>query len=255
MLAGGGEALAVVDSTDLGGASAYSRPGALSGIGGGKTFVFSAWVRLDGGDGVVAGLLYAPQTVLGTAYVGFYVIRGASNKFEFVLQEISGPGLVAQVRSVNTYTASGNWIHVLASADTSVPTRHHLYINDVSDEDVVRFDANTDINNNMDDWFVGATDNAPSILNALDGCLAEMYFAPGRYLDFSIESNRRKFISATGKPRFLGSNGAAPTGTAPALYLSVVKGAAVSTFATNKGTGGSFAVTGTPVIGSTSPSD
>jgi len=67
----------------------------------------------------------------------------------------------------------------------------------------------------------------------------------------SIEANRRKFIDAIGKPVFLGSDGSLPTGVAPAMFFSGDSTA----FATNRGTGGPFTLTGSLTNASTSPSD
>jgi hypothetical protein len=49
--------------------------------------------------------------------------------------------------------------------------------------------------------------------------MAEVY-ATNEFLDLSIESNRRKFISASGTPVNLGTDGNIPTGTQPLIYLS-----------------------------------
>ena len=89
----------------------------------------------------------------------------------------------------------------------------------------------------------------------LKGFFAEVSFAFGQSLDFSIVSNRRKFLSAGGKPVFLGADGSLPTGTAPIIYQHLDDGEAVANFATNRGTGGDFTITGTLDTGSTSPSD
>jgi hypothetical protein len=75
--------------------------------------------------------------------------------------------------------------------------------------------------------------------------MADLWIAPGiSLLDGSGDiplATRRKFIDALGKPVFLGANGELATGTAPAVFLS----GDASTFATNLGTGGAFATTGT----------
>jgi hypothetical protein len=49
--------------------------------------------------------------------------------------------------------------------------------------------------------------------------VADVYFAPGQFLDLSIPGNVAKFISA-GKPVDLGSDGSTPTGIAPLVFLS-----------------------------------
>lgn len=56
---------------------------------------------------------------------------------------------------------------------------------------------------------------------ALQTDMAELWFMPGTFIDFSIESNRRKFHSAAHKTISLGADGSAPTGTTPLIYLSL----------------------------------
>lgn len=73
--------------------------------------------------------------------------------------------------------------------------------------------------------------------------LAELYFAPGQYLDLTVPSNLAKFLNGK-KPARLGSNGAVPTGTAPMLYLS----GAGNGFAHNRGTGGDMTVAGASLV-------
>jgi hypothetical protein len=130
-------------------------------------------------------------------------------------------------------------------------TANHLYINDVDDENVLTFTDDT-LDYTGGDWSVGAR---PSGNLKFDGCLSEFYFAPGQYLDFSLVANRRKFISPTGKPVQLGLTGSLPTGTAPLMYHHLDDGEAVANFATNRGTGGNFTITGTLDTAASSPSD
>ena len=87
------------------------------------------------------------------------------------------------------------------------------------------------------------------------GDMADLWIAPGQsLLDDSGDiptSTLRKFISADGKPVDLGSDCTNPTGIAPAVCFS----GDASSFATNRGTGGAFTLTGTLTDASTSPSN
>jgi len=126
-----------------------------------------------------------------------------------------------------------------------------IYINDVDDAQYTAYqDLAADLT--LADWSIGALPDGTAKVNA---CFAEVYFAPAQYLDLSVVANRRKFISASGRPVYLGADGSRPTGTAPIMYQRLADGAAASTFATNLGTGGDFTITGTLTTGSTSPSD
>ncbi len=75
--------------------------------------------------------------------------------------------------------------------------------------------------------------------------MADFWISTTAPLDFTVEANRRKFISATGKP-------VDPSGFPAAAFL--FSGDA-TTFPVNQGTGGPFTLTGTLTNAPTSPSD
>lgn len=52
-----------------------------------------------------------------------------------------------------------------------------------------------------------------------DGCLGPYWLDLGRFTDFSVEANRRKFISAVGRPVGLGIYGETPFGLRPDIYM------------------------------------
>ena len=169
-----------------------------------------------------------------------------------------------------TMTLTGAWHHVLYSSITNVGGvlgAYKLYIDDVdatptlfvgdgfvtqSNEVVYKGDDPTTIATvNALNFFIGGD----SFGDNFEGDFADMWFAPGvdlfsGGLDIPL-ATRRKFISASGKPVDLGSDGSAPTGSPPAIFLS----GDASEFATNKGIGGAFTVTGTLTDASTSPSN
>ncbi len=66
-----------------------------------------------------------------------------------------------------------------------------------------------------------------------------------RFIDFSIEANRRKFVAADLSPVYPGSDGSLPFGTAPLVFLHVETDA--DSFADNLGTGGAWSVVGGPL--------
>ena len=86
------------------------------------------------------------------------------------------------------------------------------------------------------------------------GDLAEVYIAYGQYLDFTVTSNRRKFISSTGKPVNLGTDGSLPTAVSPSVYFHLAHSEAPADFGLNRGSGGNFTVQGSLTTAATSPS-
>jgi concanavalin A-like lectin/glucanase superfamily protein len=246
-----GQPLIVVDSADFDGTNDYMTRGAgLSGAADSKTGILSLWLRLDGGNAASMFLLTGSNALGGGTSDGLRLTRDGANNLVVSADNAAGSG-VLYLSTVNTYVASATWLHILSSWNLATPGTGRLYINDVSDYSESVY-TNDTIDYTKADWAVGALASGTSKLN---GAVAELYFAPGQYLDFSLVANRRKFISASGKPVHLGATGALPTGTAPLIYHHLDDGEAVANFATNRGTGGNFTITGTLDTGSTSPSD
>jgi hypothetical protein len=244
-LAAGGEAAYVANAVDFDGSNDFLTRGAgLTGASDAATGILSCWIRFDGGDGSTSGILNNAVSRCNLRKRGDNLI---------VIDVASSAGTTLSFGTVNAYTANAAWRHVLMSWDTNFSAGakvSHLYVSDASDKAVLA-DAGAAFNVDYTDtnWIVGALNTGGS--NKLNGCVAELYFAPGQFLDFSNSANRRKFISATGKPVSLGADGSLPTGTAPLVYLNNP----AASFGTNKGTGGDFTITGTLDTASTSPSD
>jgi len=249
LMAGYDNPLRVVDSADFDGTNDYMTRGAgLTGAADSKSGTLSVWIRIDGGNGTGRRILSSSTVVGANVQPKIDIFIGTTNSITFNLRN-SGLSVILSM-GTGAYTSSSTWLHVLASWDLATLSRA-LYVNDV---DVGIYSTTTDdtIDYTNADYAVGAYPDGDQKFN---GCIAELYFAPGQYLDFSKVHNRRKFISASGKPVHLDATGSLPTGTAPIVYLHLDDGEAVANFATNRGTGGNFSITGTLDTGSTSPSD
>lgn len=250
--ASAGAGAIIVDSADFDGTNDFMARGAnLTGIADSKTGILSVWLRLDGGD---------PDPII--AFFGVHATdltmllredSGSSNRLTLQVFNSSIPADVVLVTTNASYVAGATWYHFLASWDAATGATA-LYVNDVDDENtgITQFNDNNARWSGYTNWHVGSRDGGNQ---KVDACIAEVYFAPGQYLDFDTESNRRKFITSTGQPADLGSDGSLPTGTAPRVYLHLADAEAVANFATNRGSGGNFSITGTLTTGSTSPSD
>lgn len=235
----------LVDAADFDGANDYMTRGAgLTGAVDSKSGILSAWIRIDGGDGtdmvIAAG---NPARVDVTREIG--------NRIEIQVRNSAGTGIL-DIRTVGTYTASATWLNVLSSWDLASAGARTLYVNDQADLSQLTFTNDTIDYTGMTDFAIGASASGTVKFN---GCFAELFFAPGQYLDFSLVSNRRKFISSTGKPVYLGADGSVPTGAAPLVYLHLDDAETVANFATNAGSGGDFTITGALETGSSAPSD
>lgn len=252
----------IVDAAHFDGANDFMRIAALSGVVDGKKGIFSAWVRFTGSDGVQKHLLCQDSAILsGVQHLATSAVtREASNILRVKMDRDNGVAgaPILQLSTSGTYTIASGWVHILASWDLATAGARHLYINDVLDMNVDTFTNDIIDYANLFEWLVGANllqGDPPPAARLLDADLADLYFNTVDYLDFSLVSNRRKFISAGLKPVYLGTDGSVPTGSVPVVYQHLADAEAAANFATNRGTGGNFAITGALTTGASSPSD
>lgn len=160
------------------------------------------------------------------------------------------------IEKSSTVNITAGWHHILLSVDTAHPIGEKLlkmYIDDVDTSIAISDSGGATVQTFTGLPFeIGREIGGTEPLKNTD--MADLWIAPGvSFLvagDIPVET-RRKFIDANGKPVFLGSSGAAPTGAAPAMFFS---GDAAG-FPTNRGTGGAFTLTGSLTDSGTSPSN
>lgn len=219
-----------------------TRGAGLTSVVDGKSGLLSFWLNIAGSDG-------ADHTIIAnTAALGqkFYCARSAANKINLVCTDVSN-NFDFVLNSSTSVIGSSGWVHVLVSWDVNAAAAH-LYLSDASDLAGGAILTNDTLDYTTGAFAVGAeTDGG----RKLTGDLAEVWVKFNTYLDLSVEANRRKFITSTGKPAFLGATGQLPLGSAPDIYLR----GPVSGWHTNLGTGGGFTVNGALTASSTSPSD
>jgi len=227
----------------------YMRTAALfTGLADGPLATICFAVKFDAaGDGVF-------QRIFNHNGSQFQVYKDASNILNLIVQDAT---FVTQLKltSTSSYTSANGWLRVNASFNINFGAGSkigYLYINDVDDKTVsndVGAAANIGYTTGSS-WSVG--ENAGAGTQLLKGSLAELWFSGTTAIDFSSTSNRRNFILSGLCPVNLGSN---PTGSSPDCYLHLDDGEAVANFATNRGTGGNFTITGALATAETSPSD
>lgn len=226
---------------DYDGTNDYATRGAnLTGAADGKQGTFSFWFRVDGGAGTRRTIF---STWMGTAFVQFEL--NTSNKF--VVFGDTGGATQLSLITAGTFAADGaTWHHAMVSYDLATPGARHVYIDGVSDLVQLVFN-NATLDYTTGNAAVGALPTDGSL--KWNGALSEIYGHMGvsAYIDLSVEANRRKFITAQGKPAFLGTNGEIPLGVQPLLY------APTGNPVTNAGSGGNFTLTGALDAASTTP--
>lgn len=217
-----------------GGPSFLARESALTGIVASPLGLFSMWKKSS----------VSLEALLLGVDVG--IVQIAEN----LIALLDEAGTTFQYQQFTATLSNNAWHHVLMSWNTNFAAGNRIlqiYVDDAAitpgaeEGDGDAFDVSYPTETF---WFLGPQDTV-----ACD--ISEYYFAPGQFLDLTTQSNRRKFISAGGKPVDLGADGSTPTGTAPAMFFS----GDATAFATNRGTGGAFTLTGSLTNASTSPSD
>lgn len=223
--------------------------GALSGTADSKKGIASFWCKLVAANAAQQIVFLSSSTNLRLT-----IERSSTNLWRVTGKNSAGT-IILLMPSTNTFLAGTGWKNILVSWDLAVGlSASTMWVQDVQEtlnsptltNDTINYtDAGTPL--------VGCA--TAGGLGSESFELADIYIAYGQYLDFTLVSNRRKFISASGKPVHLGITGSLPTGTAPTIYLHIDDGESVNNFAINRGTGGNFTVGGTPNTASTSPSD
>lgn len=214
-----------------------TRGASLTGAADGKQGTISFWLRAGSDNNVMRILAHDSNA---------RVERNASELITIIWYDTVGSYSLEIKSSAGKFEIADGWKHFIASWDMSDTAKRHLYVSDVSDLTVTQWvDATLDYT--VSNWSVGSKIDGTEKLN---GDLADLWFAL-TYIDLSVESNRRKFISATGKPVDLGSDGSTPTGSQPIIFLKN----SVSSWETNVGSGGGFTENGALTAASSSPSD
>ncbi len=139
------------------------------------------------------------------------------------------PGVWVNVLgSWKTDLTAGNKILNLYYGDTVIPPDGSAPVGSVGTEGDINGSFSVTLStpsaSEEDSWMLGGTltphETSTDTLNCIICEMAEFWFAPDQYIDFSVAANRNKFHSVAGKPVSLGTDGSAPTGSPPVLYLS-----------------------------------
>jgi hypothetical protein len=192
-------------------------------------FAFSVWINFKGGDGV-------EQYILNSDGDRVNVYKDTSNNIRVIGKDPSGTVTSFHSTSTTAYTAATGWIHIAVAFHA---TTAWMYIND-SDDQASYSDGAALIGYPRSDWSIGGKTGGTSLLNAE---VADLWFLNHSGYDLSVESNRRSFISVTGKPVEIERSGR--------IFMS----GDTADWHTNKGLGGGFTENGALTDAASSPSD
>ena len=216
---------------DFDGAADYLSKGAdLTGAADSKTGILSIYFRID-------AVLAATRMFFRGGNCYFFI--NAAEKNQLYIEDTAAGVCI----NVTASTAIGDSLfhHILLSWDTATLTKH-VYLDDVDVTPAGGIASTNTLDYTHATWGIAASSTGTAKFN---GAISELYFAPGQYLDFSVEANRRKFIDVKGNPVPLGADGSTPTGTAPKIYMQF---SSLATCHVHSGTGGNFVKQGAPTI-------
>lgn len=184
-------------------------------------------------------------------YWGLFAFENSAGDLTFSAKNAASSAVFFQVSSGVVYSAN-TWYNFLGSMDTNHASGSRIINLYVSADGAVNDTPVTLGGTGSQDTgaafsipftsagaWTNSYFNGPNSLNQVVD-YADIWWAPGQFVDFSVTANRRKFISASGKPVNLGASGVTPTGTAPFAFFS----GPFTTFATNLGTGDTFTASG-----------
>ncbi len=208
--------------------------------------IFSMWLNTSM-TGVWQGLFAVENSeLINPSNVGACLIHPDDNQFEIYWNR---PPSTNQQQSFvllsDAFLTPNTWHHILCSWDSSGPS----FVGGIWIDDVPGFTHQLPYSSQIAAWdevvetYVLSLDPDDIDFTSffpLQGCVYNLYLNTQEYLDFSITSNRRKFISASMGVVDLGTNGELPTGTSPSWCF---QGDGTG-FLTNRGTEGVFSAVG-----------
>lgn len=220
--------------SESGALAVLSRTGLFTGLTNHTQGVVSFW--LQGSPPLQFELFSRPVTGTGLSPISIQVASGnfAADFWNGIPAiDIFDPGALWKSNSQTALPTlnSDSWHNFIFSYDTSAEV-YQLYIDDVQQTlTTTPFGAGTQE--------VGLTTSEYSTTSfdlRFFACVAEFYWSPGQYLDIDSAVNRRRFITATGRPVSYLADGSGPTGIVPIVYDKLL----AKTPTVNLGSGGNF---------------
>ena len=211
----------VATAVNFNGSTHLTRGGALTGVSASKVWSGSMWLRLAATSGVFYRAFNATDDKYSLLFFEFD--GGRMNLFA----KNTGGSFILDLQLPCSDT---NWHHYMWSFDLANAANRHTYIDDVSAGTWATYiDDTADFNAGDLGW--GAF---PTGANPFSGDMANSWVRfGGSVIDFSVEANRRMFITAEGKP-------ANPTGWPSGGQVQLH--GPVDSWHTSKGSGGGFTV-------------
>lgn len=191
------------------GTTTYLDTNALTGIADGKKGSFM-W------HGRFANAASATEIIHDATNSRFRVSRTATGNIAVLGLNAATTTILSKTANAMPCAAAGVY-KILVSWDLAVPGSYKIYINDVAAATSTGTFTDDSIDYTTTEHSIGGGATGTAFFA---GDMYSYWFDPTSALDFSTESVRRKFFSASGVQVPLGRNGELPTGTAPILFLA-----------------------------------
>jgi hypothetical protein len=222
-------ALYAATPVNFNGATYLTRGGDVTGVSDSKVWSGSMWLRVAATSGVFYRVFNATDDTYQMLFFEFG--GGRFNLFA------KNPGNTV-VLDLQLPCVDANWHHYMWSLDLADTGSRHAYIDDVSAGTWATY-SNDTVDFTAGDLGIGAYPVGGS--NPFGGDMADVWLRfGGAVIDFSVEVNRRMFITAEGTPA---DPEGWPSGGQVQLY------GAVDAWHTNKGSGGGFTEQGALAAG------
>lgn len=222
-------------ATEFDGDAYLTRTAGMTGAADSKLLTISSWIRMPALPGASATIVAAETTLAGVTLTWEFFVD-ATGHVSLLGKNSAGTTILAA--NITGAIPDVLWHHYLVSLDLSSTSKRWVYVDDVAATMTWTTYTNDTVDFTAADWSVGSIGDGTLSQPAE---LADLWVAPGLYLDLSVSGNRRLFIDANKRAVWLGANGEIPTATSPLLYLS----GALASWATNLGIGGGMTMHGT----------
>lgn len=153
----------------------------------------------------------------GNNVFGLYIT--STTQMRLFLSDSGGTNYLYSFMTIPTLSAN-TWYNLLISWNTNFAFGSriiHAYLNGSSLGATDGSGAGSAFQTHNPTLTIYAAYNAGAPSSCFNGCMSEVWYAVGQYIDFTNSANRALFYNA-GNPVNLGTAGQTPTGTSPSYY-------------------------------------
>lgn len=185
---------------------------------------FFCWLNFGAGSGGSALQSIIRLEGSGTGFINLYTDDAPTVDFTVQMNDTTGAQL-GRIHSGANGITPGTWTALFASWDSSTFTTtnvFHMYFQplDAAASDVITIIATAA--GTIDCDGTGSTAHRcfgnSTTQNWTDTAISQLWLSDSTQFDFSVAANRELFVTAAGRPRNLGPDGALTSGVTPTIW-------------------------------------